>query len=146
LNKVHENTVLKLASLIFLGEFNDVIELGELLLKEVGENTDGGFWIWDLSNPEMEYYSPKVRKSLGFKSKKDFPNLAESWQKIIDPKDKEIAFKNLEENIKGEGSYYQVVKYNLKNGEVINLLCSGSLMKNEAGKPLYLFGTHKINF
>jgi len=146
MNKVHENIVLKLAAIIYIGKFKDVIELGQLLLDEIGDElADGGFWIWDF-NSDDEFYSPQFRKSLGFEGEHDFPSKSTSWMNAIDEQDKERAFKNLDKNINNEGAYYQIVTYTKKNGDPLTLLCSGSLMRDTKGKPLYLFGTHKLDF
>lgn len=148
MNKQHENIRLELTSLLFLEDYDDVLKLGEKLSIETRDLiTDGGFWIWDIKN-NIEYYSPLFRKSIGFEGEQDFPSVPESWMRQIYDEDKEIAINNYTKTLESGGShpYHQVVRYRTKNGQTIEVLCSGTLMREPNGNPKYLFGTHKIDF
>lgn len=119
----------------------DAIELGKELLNNGFEDLSDGFWVYDLSN-EIEYYSPKFRKLLEFKNEEDFPNTPKSWLRQIDLEDFEIAKNNLEKHLEDRSyPYYQIVTYNTKKGNKVDLICSGAIV---CEKPLLMIGTHEF--
>lgn len=144
--KTDENVVLKVAAYYESHKSSDVIEIGESLVGlGCDELTTGGFWIWDIEK-DIEFYSPKFRASLGFKNELDFPSVPTSWQKQINPKDLEIAIDNYNKHLssKVQHPYYQKVTYTTKIGQEIEVLCSGTIVKNNLKKPIAVIGSHKI--
>ena len=113
------------------------------LLKSNLDNTSLGFWVWDIEN-DKEYYSPKIREVLGYKDRRDFPDIPESWQKAIAPEDLVKAINNFNEHVKtkAEQGYTQEVTYNTKQGKKIKLICHGKVLSWDGDKPLVMIGVH----
>lgn len=139
--------MIKVAAVLTGGLEKNVLEIGEDLLRLGCDRiADLGIWVWDVKT-DVEFYSPKFRASLGFEGEHDFPSVAASWQKYIDPADLKIAEANYQRAISTPNtdtdSYYQKVSYTKKNGEQIRLLCSGTVVFDKENNPLFLVGTHK---
>lgn len=142
----HNNIVLKFLALNARKNKKNVLELGdELVSLGADKLPSGGFWIWDINN-NIEFYSPKFRQSLGFGGETDFPSTPESWKKQINEEDLKVVFHNYEQHLKTEGQhpYEQKVQYTKKDGSKIDVICSGTIIKNENKQPIILIGSHDI--
>ena len=111
------------------------------------DNVSLGFWVWDLIHPELEYFSPNFRKSLGYTDEKDFPNTPASWQACIVPADKEIALDNYVKHVesRGEYPYEQYVRYEMKYGGILKVLCHGKVTQwggEHNNVPQIMVGAH----
>ena len=138
------NKLLKFTAQMAKG--HNAIEIGhELVELGCDELVSGGFWVLDLGTT-VEYYSPKFRSSLGYESEDDFPNHTDSWKNAIDENDLMVAVDNFNKHIGSDGvsPYYQEVTYNKKDGGQLRVLCSGCLIKDDAGQKSVLIGTHNI--
>jgi two-component system CheB/CheR fusion protein len=113
-----------------------------LLAKGLDDETLG-FWVWHIPN-NVELYSPKFRKSLGYEGEHDFPSVPQSWKDAISKKDLDIAVLNFKKHVdsKGLSPYDQVVTYNKKNGGTLTVLCTGKIIYWEDGKPILIVGVH----
>ena len=143
-SKTVENTILRISALLISND--NVIEMGDELLNAGADKLeDGGFYIWDIQNIDIEYYSPLFRKILGYNDENDFPNLSSSWQNAINKDDLKLALLNFEKSKEDPDNYpyYQNVTYTKKKGGIIRVLCSALILKKN-GKPRFLIGTHKI--
>lgn len=116
---------------------------GAMINAEVDARTLG-FWIWDIPN-NVEIYSPKFRKTLGFKDESDFPNSPESWQNQISRKGKEKAMEAFELHAKSKGKhpYCLPVTYWRKGTGTVDLICHGKIISwTEDGLPSVMIGVH----
>lgn len=122
--------------------FEEIAEKNEIL-KFVQDETNDGWWDWDLLNPEEEYLSPEFKALFGY-SDDEMPNKASSWKKIIFPEDlakaEEAFSKHLESNTKYP--YRVEVRYKHKNGSTVWVICRGRAFKNAEGKFYRMIGTH----
>ena len=119
--------------------------MDHLLNLNIDKKLEGGLWIWDIEK-NIEVYSPRFRKTLGFKNEEDFPNTPESWQKQILEIDLKLALKNYNKHVetKGAWAYNQRVRYwNKKFDELISLQCFGAVVLWEPRK--IMIGMHNIN-
>jgi PAS domain-containing protein len=127
-------------------DVSDVIALGENLVNYGADNlSNGGFWIMDL-NSDVEFYSPNFRKSLGFKGEEDFPNVSLSWQQQIEQSCLDHALKEFNKAYADlDYQYYTPVSYRKKEGGIVDLLCSGTFIKNKKGEIAIMVGSHIID-
>lgn len=135
-----------IAVIAFKNMKSDVIETGKTLMSlGCDEMVDGGFWIWDINTGE-EFYSDRFIKSLGFSGPNEFPYIAGSWQKQISSEGLKRAFDNYEKHLETGGAhpYDQKVTYLKKDGKKLNLICSGTIVKDDDGSPSIMVGTHKL--
>lgn len=107
------------------GDSRDCVKIGQALLDAGLERfTDGGFWIWDgkFTEDSVEYYSPKVPRSLGYRPE-EWPYLASKWMQAIHPDDLKVAMRNHEKHVetRGEHEYFQPVRYYTKKGTLYRL-------------------------
>lgn len=143
MNKIHDKIVLKMGVSLFESTSNNVIELGDLLLKlESDKLTDAGFWIWDYVTNEV-YYSPKFCEKIGY-SYGDFGNdtkgfdLANKEQMAIGME----MLNNLIDN-KSELIFINNIEYTSKDGSIKKFICSGTVFYKD-GETKYILGTHKL--
>lgn len=122
----------------------DVIELGRHFVNLGLDMMFDGFWIWDLQN-EIEYYSPKFKKVLGFSEEDNFPYVPESWQKLIDPNDAKKALIAFEKHKSDQDEpYYLPVTYTTKSGGKTHLVCAGTIVNRGNPDNLIMMGTHQL--
>ena len=106
------------------------------------ELSNDGYWDWDMENPEYQYLSPRFKEILGYEDS-EMKNTPDSWKAIIDPDDYLVAQTNIKKHLENpEHSYYQIVKYTHKSGRKLDILCRGSAIFNDEGKPIRFVGTH----
>lgn len=143
-NIIHQKIVLKLGVALFEDKVNNVIELGEMMLKTEADNiANAGFWIWDYVTNEV-YYSPKFCNSLGYEYQElgnDFKGFNLSNKEHLDTCIEKI---NQLLKDKSHSVFINEIDYITKNGNVINITCSGTIFYKN-GNPKYILGTHKIN-
>lgn len=119
----------------------NAIDYGQTVTSMGGDKiTNGGFWLWQIDD-NIEYYSPSFYNALGYEDQ-EFPYHASEWQSRITKKDLAVAMYNFTKHIQtgGDHPYYQVVNFHKKDGTIIPILCSGSIVQN--GVRDYLVGTH----
>lgn len=141
-----QNKLLALAYKMESIHSTNVLEIGKELVSVGADNlTNGGFWIWDIGT-EIEYYSPKFRKSLGFDGESDFPSTPKSWQEYITLDGLKEAVANFEKAIAKDSShpYSQNVVYRKKNGGHLFVNCSGIVIRDLSRDFTVLVGSHVI--
>ncbi len=109
-----------------------------MLLKLESGITDG-FWVWTVGAMD-EYLSPRLKKVLGYEDH-ELPNIAESWQRLIHPADKDRALDAVKPLLDGSGEYNLLVRYKHKAGHWLWIVCRGELFTDANGKP-FIVGTH----
>lgn len=123
---------------------DDVIEIGEELVDMGLDKITDGFWVWEVLT-NREFFSPDLRRSLGFEDESDFPNVPESWQKQINPDDRDKALIAFDAHLKDPASpYYLEVTYRKKHGGHVHLVCAGTIVNRNNPDKLIMLGTHKI--
>ena len=101
-----------------------------------------GIWYWDIEKPQNEWYSPEFCRLLGY-APEEVPHNSGWWQDKIFPEDLDLALANFHRHLDDPNyPYDQVVRYRHKDGSTIWVRCRGMAMRNEAGKPLRLLGSH----
>lgn len=101
-----------------------------------------GIWYWDLDAPEHEWMSPEFWLTLGY-DPTEMPHLANSWQDIIHPEDRELAIANFQKHCDDPTHPYdQVVRYRHKDGSTVWVRCRGLIIRDGSGKPVRMLGAH----
>jgi PAS domain-containing protein len=141
---IHQKIVLKLGVALFDSKANNVIELGEMMLKAEADNiASGGFWIWDYAINEV-YYSPKFCEVLGFSSG-DFGNGFAGFD--LGNKEQMAVGMGLINDLianKSESVFVNPITFEKKDSSILNCICSGTVFYKN-GQPKYILGTHKLN-
>lgn len=114
------------------------------ILEFIQEETNDGWWDWDLTGDATnEYLSPKWKALFGYKDN-ELENKTSSWQDMIFKEDLEIATENFHKHIQSNGAYpyIQEVRYKHRNGKTIWVICRGRAFKNQNGDYDRMVGTH----
>jgi len=132
--------------LILARELNDR-QLATLNL--VVKATKIGLWNMDVIqgdplNPDNPFvWSDEMRKMLGFRNEKDFPNVTSSWSDRLHPEDKKRtlrAFKNHLLDTTGETPYDIEYRLKKKNGEYAYYHATGETVRDEKGAAIRAAG------
>lgn len=113
------------------------------VIRTILENTLAGYWDWNIRD-NVEYYSPAFKRMFGY-SDEDFENLPDSWKRIIHPDDLSIVLDNYRQHIASHGQvpYFNEVRYFHKNGSIIWVICSGTIMEwDDNNNPIRMVGCH----
>jgi len=100
-----------------------------------------GWWEWDLENPSYEYMSPKFWTTLGYVPE-DMPHSPDAWKDIIHEGDLKRATAAFEPHVQEDKPYHLLVRYKHAQGHWVWIICRGQVVKNEAGKPIKMYGAH----
>ena len=123
---------------------NDVFKLCDVAEKLFDPKTDG-LWVLHIDK-QIEAYTKKFRKTLGYEGETDFPSLPSSWQNAIDPNDKQKALEAYEfHKLDTSVPYYLPVTYNRKDGSKVHLICAGAIVNRKDPEDEWIMlGTHKV--
>ncbi|TCV85011.1 MULTISPECIES: CheR family methyltransferase [Methylomonas] len=112
-------------------------------LQGLLESAFAGYWDWNIPKGS-EYFSNTFRSMLGY-GDDEFPNVPESWQKLIFSEDLPGVTEKFACHVAshGEEPYYNEVRYRHKNGSTVWVICAGRVVQwAETGEPLRMVGCH----
>jgi PAS domain S-box-containing protein len=98
-----------------------------------------GFYDWDIRTNQVEF-SAQMRKDWGLTEEQGSLSLEQALQ-LIHPEDREAVSQAIEKTVLHQVPYsiqYRVLR---KDGEVIWVTVSGTVIRNAGGEPLRFFGT-----
>ncbi len=129
----------------------DAVKRAETFARRAQENLDllddvsgSGMWYFEYDedgNRTEVFWSQYFRKLLGFKSKKEFPDTYEAWEKRIHPDCVEQVKQAMADAIKNKTSYE--IKYRLKksDGRYTWFCASGRVVCYKNGGPRLMIGS-----
>lgn len=141
LANVYESRVAQLEE--ELRQTKAILKETQYIFETVLEGTMAGYWDWDIS-ANTEYYSPSFRAMFGYEEH-EFPNIPDSWQKIIHPEDLPGVLALFNEHVKSRGKvpFDNEVRYIHKDGHIVWVFCRGKVIEwSEDGEPLRMVGSH----
>jgi PAS domain S-box-containing protein len=101
-----------------------------------------GLWYWDLTQPEIEWMSPRFWEVLGFDPATK-THLAAEWQDLIFEEDLQTSLENFEKHCADPNHPYdQMVRYRHRDGHTVWVRCRGIAIRDENGTPIRLLGAH----
>ncbi|MCQ8183380.1 PAS domain-containing protein, partial [Methylomonas sp. SURF-1] len=112
-------------------------------LQGLLESTFAGYWDWNIPKG-TEYYSDTFSRMLGYRSD-EFPNIPETWQRLIFSEDLPGVLEKFERHVASQGAepFYNEVRYRHKNGSTIWVICAGRVVQwAETGEPIRMVGCH----
>ncbi|PWJ39171.1 sensor histidine kinase [Sediminitomix flava] len=118
-------------------------ERKEWLFENIIEGSLAGYWDW-LVQEEYVYYSPTLKKMLGYHEDELEHNLEALQSKLV-PEDKVRVIETFEKHISLQGMVpFEVeVRYYHKNGGIVWVMCKGQVVSwDENGHPLRMIGCH----
>jgi len=122
-------------------ETEEALRVSEERFELAMKGASDGVYDWDLSTDHV-YYSPRWKSMLGYRPD-ELEDYLSTWERLVDPADRERAFAMLDE-------YFQSAKENLsiqfrmrhKDGRWVNVLSRAFLVRNADGAPARVVGTH----
>ena len=100
-----------------------------------------GLWDWDLTTGEV-YYSPRWALMLGLDPAKVVPTI-ETFRELVHPEDLDDVLEAEAEYLRGRSDRYRAEFRMLhRDGVYINVLSRAFLVRDEAGAPARVVGTH----
>jgi len=113
--------------------------ISEERLKIAIEGTQDGLWDWDLQN-NTAFFSDRFETMLGYKPG-TLPRTGEAWSSLLHPDDKDKAFQQLQDYLKGKTSTYNS-QFRMKNqkGDYNWIEGRGKALFSHEGKPLRIIG------
>ena len=133
-----------------VGFLQDITERksAELALQQSEERfelamlgSNDGLFDWDLQSGSV-YYSPRWKSMLGY-ADDELPNSLETWEKLIDPTQRNEVLDALHAYKSGERDKFEL-EYRMchRDGRLIDVLARAYVRKNERQEPVRVVGTH----
>ncbi len=105
------------------------------------QGTNDGIWDWHIKTNTV-YYSPRWKEMLGY-TDDELPNRFEEWTMRMHPDDVEPAMQALNDHLAGQTSYYEKeIRLQHKDGSYRWILTRGATVRDEAGRPVRMAGSH----
>ena len=113
------------------------------VLKEILDTAYSGYWDWDIK-ANTEFLSKGFKAMFGYEEH-EMESSPEAWQAIAFPEDLPGMFEAFDEHVgsKGEIPFKSNIRFFHKNGNIVHVLCSGSVVEwGPNDEPLRAVGTH----
>lgn len=103
--------------------------------------TNDGVWDWNILTNEI-YFSPRWKAMLGYKDE-ELENVFSTFEKLLHPDDVARVMKSVEDYLAGKTKKFKhEFRMQHKNGQWEHILGRGYVMRDKAGKPIRMTGTH----
>ncbi len=123
-------------------ELYDLVQSDPAIFDFIQSGSLDGLWYWDLTEPEIEWMSPRFWEVLGFDPGTKTHQIAE-WQDLIFEEDLQNASENFERHCADPSHPYdQTVRYRHRDGHTVWVRCRGIAIRDENGEPIRLLGVH----
>ena len=144
-NKEHNNIILKLGITLATKNLFTIKEVGKFMQETSADDfTSNGFWLYSYNSNDC-YLSDKFLETIGYNRSEIIENV-DFFYKVADNEHLKKGFDMLNEliKVKSEACFINYLDYTCKDGIVLNIKCSGTVLyKNN--KPYIVLGTHEIN-
>ncbi len=106
------------------------------------QGSDDGLWDWDVASGKV-YYSPRWKSLLGY-GEEEVGDSFEEWGSRVHPDDMPAAQAEVDAALAGTGEQLQMeFRMRHKSGRWIWIQSRGHVVRDAAGKPQRLVGTHE---
>ncbi len=123
-------------------ELYDLVRSDPAIFEFLQAGSLDGLWYWDLTDPEIEWMSPRFWEVLGFDPETKAHQAAE-WQNLIFEEDLQTAVENFERHCADPSyPYDQMVRYRHRDGHTVWVRCRGIAIRDKSGTPVRLLGAH----
>ena len=105
------------------------------------QGTDAGIWDWDLLTNQV-YYSPRWKSILGYEDH-EIRNHFSEWEQRLHPDEQAHALKYIQDYLEGKTPKYELEhRLRHKDGSYRWIIARGAVVRDGAGKPCRLVGSH----
>ena len=107
----------------------------------VMRGTNDGIWDWDVGTGEV-YFSPRWKSMIGY-GELEIGGRFEEWEKRLHPDERERALATLNAYMEGKTTTYELEhRLQCKDGSYRWILARGVLLRDDAGRPFRMAGSH----
>ncbi|MGE3354751.1 MAG: PAS domain S-box protein, partial [Planctomycetota bacterium] len=100
-----------------------------------------GLWDWDLRTRDL-YLSPRWKSMLGY-ADDELPNSYATWERLTHPEDIAPTLERVDAAVEGRTGHFDGEFRMLhRDGEWLDILSRGFVVRDAAGTPLRMVGTH----
>ncbi len=133
----------------YIFDYTNAIEAEEQInaqkrrLDNILQGTNAGTWEWNVQTGET-IFNERWANIIGYTLEELSPISIDTWVKYTNEEDLKRSGELLKKHFDGELSYYEYeARMRHKDGHWVWILDRGKLIsRNEAGEPLWMFGTH----
>ncbi|MEW6205256.1 MAG: ATP-binding protein [Pseudomonadota bacterium] len=106
------------------------------------EGSHDGLWDWEVATNKV-YFSPSWKRLLGYEDH-ELENHFSTWERLTAPDDLDVARKTLADALENpeKDSYEAEFCMAHKNGHWVNILAKALIVRDDAGLPTRVVGTH----
>ena len=108
----------------------------------IRKSSELGTWNWNLASNEV-VFDARWKEILGYEDH-ELPNVLETWERLIAPKDLELAREAFTQYLAGQVPQYEI-KFRMrhKDGHWVPIISKGKILEySEDGSPRIFSGTH----
>lgn len=103
--------------------------------------SNDGIWDWDILTNEV-FYSPRWKEMIGY-DENELANSFSEFEQRLHPQDHERVMQTVKDYLDGRLPNYQVeFRLRHKDGSYRWILARGQVVRNDAGKPIRMAGSH----
>ncbi len=103
--------------------------------------SNDGVFDWDIRTDEV-YYSSRWKSMLGYRDE-ELENRLETWERLVNPADREPSLSMLRDYIDGRREDFGMeFRMRHRDGHWVDILSRAYLARDEAGMPVRVVGTH----
>jgi PAS domain S-box-containing protein len=119
----------------------EALRVSEERFQFAMRGANDGLWDWDLTNDHV-YYSPRWKSMLGYEDH-ELVNHLDTWKKLVEPGDGASTMEVVSAAIAGPNETFQTeFRLRHKLGHWVAIHSRAILVRNAAGKPIRIVGTH----
>ncbi len=119
----------------------EALRLSEERFQFAMRGANDGLWDWNVSTDQL-YLSPRWKGMLGY-ADHELSNHVDTWHALVEPSDREVTLQIMQAVLQGSGATFQAeFRLRHKAGHWVTVLSRAFLVRDAAGQPARLVGTH----